>query len=205
MSGAPVIIGEVHEFLAGLRHDFPEVFRVERPKGRRIPFRGGSVERPPVPAHELKDWYVKRLGEILPERLAFWSGKIGVSFSRVSIKNQRSRWASCSRKGRLSFNWRLILAPPDVLDYVVIHELCHLLEMNHSKRYWRHVTAWCPGHKTHRRWLRVNGRGLGRGPSHILDVEEHRDRRAHSGQIAHPFGFLPIPWKEVPERVDPGE
>lgn len=85
-----------------------------------------------------------------------------VRYGRVSIKNQRSRWGSCSVRGNLNFNRRLAFAPPDVVDYVVVHELAHLLEMNHSKRFWGHVAAWCPDHKTHRRWLRDNGGLLGR-------------------------------------------
>ena len=85
---------------------------------------------------------------------------MGVEYRAVRIKSQRSRWASCSAKGNLNFNWRLFLAPPEVLDYVIIHELAHLLVMGHSKRFWSLVAKWCPEHKSRRRWLRENGRAL---------------------------------------------
>lgn len=85
---------------------------------------------------------------------------MGVRPQRIRVKDQRSLWGSCSRQGTLNFNWRLILTPPAVLDYVVIHELAHLLEMNHSKRFWGHVAAWCPDHKAHRRWLRENSESI---------------------------------------------
>ena len=75
----------------------------------------------------------------------------------VFIKDTRSRWGSCTADGRLSFSWRLIMAPPEVLDYVAAHECAHLLEMNHSPRFWSHVSRCCPGWKTHRAWLRTHG------------------------------------------------
>lgn len=85
---------------------------------------------------------------------------MGVRYNAVRIKSQRSLWASCSAKRNLNFNWRLFLAPPEVLDYVVIHELAHLVVMRHSKRFWSLVAKWCPEHKSRRRWLRENGRAL---------------------------------------------
>ena len=75
---------------------------------------------------------------------------------RVFLKNQRSLWGSCSNAGNLNFNRALSGAPCEVLDYVVIHELAHLKEMNHARRFWVVVERWCPEHKTHRRWLRRN-------------------------------------------------
>jgi predicted metal-dependent hydrolase len=82
---------------------------------------------------------------------------LGVSYSRIEIRDQRTRWGSCSPKGTLSFNWRLALAPLEVLDYVVVHELCHLREPNHSPRFWRLVTERRPGWREQRAWLREHG------------------------------------------------
>jgi len=82
---------------------------------------------------------------------------LGVRWSRIEIRDQRSRWGSCSTRGTLSFNWRLVLAPYEVLDYVVVHELCHLREPNHSRRFWRLVEARRPGWRTHRDWLHEHG------------------------------------------------
>ncbi len=85
---------------------------------------------------------------------------LGVKASAVSIKDTRSRWGSCTSDGRLSFSWRLILAPPDVLDYVAAHECSHLLEMNHSAAFWTHVERCCPDWQRLRGWLRREGQRL---------------------------------------------
>ena len=83
--------------------------------------------------------------------------ELGVEVQRVQIRDQRSRWGSCSTRGTLSFNWRLVLAPFDVLDYVVVHELCHLLEPNHSRRFWKLVEQRRPDWRAQRDWLHEHG------------------------------------------------
>ena len=83
--------------------------------------------------------------------------ELGVQWSRIEIRDQRSRWGSCSTRGTLSFNWRLVLAPFDVLDYVVVHELCHLREPNHSRRFWSLVETRRPGWRAQRDWLHRHG------------------------------------------------
>jgi len=87
---------------------------------------------------------------------------LGVIYSRLTIRDGRSRWGSCSSLGGLNFSWRLILAPPEILDYVVIHELAHLRELNHSPRFWAIVAAHCPAYRTHQRWLKEHGAALQR-------------------------------------------
>ncbi len=76
--------------------------------------------------------------------------------NNIFIKSQKTRWASCSSKGNLNFNWKLAMAPYDVIEYVVLHELCHRLEMNHSNKFWNHVSDMCPDYKQHKRWLKDN-------------------------------------------------
>jgi predicted metal-dependent hydrolase len=85
---------------------------------------------------------------------------VGASYSRLSIRSQKTRWASCSRSGAMSFNWRLLLAPEAVLDYVVWHEVCHLEVMDHSPRFWRLLAARCPDYRQQLRWLRRHGATL---------------------------------------------
>ena len=85
---------------------------------------------------------------------------LGVSYRRIEVRGQRTRWGSCSSRGTLSFNWRLVLAPFEVLDYVVVHELCHLREANHSPRFWRLVAERRPGWREQRAWLREHGAEL---------------------------------------------
>jgi predicted metal-dependent hydrolase len=82
---------------------------------------------------------------------------LGVTYSRITMRNQRSRWGSCSSTGALSFNWRLVLAPHDVLDYVVVHEVCHLVELNHGPAFWRLVAKRRPGYAESRQWLDDHG------------------------------------------------
>ena len=97
---------------------------------------------------------------LFPRRAAHFAPLLGVDFGRVSVRGQHSRWGSCSAKGNLNFNYLLLLAPPEVLDYVVVHELCHRKEMNHSPRFWAEVERLVPDWRKHRRWLRRNGDAL---------------------------------------------
>ncbi len=105
----------------------------------------------------LEAWYRAQARVVFAARIAHCNAAYGFTFGRVSIKEQKSRWGSCSRAGNLNFNWRLLLAPLPVLDYVVYHELAHLKELNHSPRFWQIVARACPDFETHRAWLRRHG------------------------------------------------
>ena len=105
----------------------------------------------------LEIWYRRQGRRVFAERVAYWNTQFGFSYGRIAIRDQKSRWGSCSRQGNLNFNWRLLLAPLAVLDYIVIHELAHLKEGNHSPRFWALVAAKCPGYREHRTWLRQHG------------------------------------------------
>jgi predicted metal-dependent hydrolase len=94
------------------------------------------------------------------ERLDAACSRSGLRYSALTIRGQRTRWASCSRAGAMSFNWRLLLAPEAVLDYVVWHEVCHLEVMDHSPRFWSLLAAHCPGYRDQVRWLRRHGTTL---------------------------------------------
>ena len=94
------------------------------------------------------------------ERLELYAPRIGVTPGRVAIRDQKSRWGSCSRKGNLNFNWKLIMAPPQVLDYVVVHELCHLREFNHSPRFWSLVEAQMRDYEVWKKWLKTHAEDL---------------------------------------------
>ncbi len=102
----------------------------------------------------LEQWYRIQAAKLTKERLDKWSARLHVSYNRVTIRGQKTRWGSCSRKGNLSFNWKLLMAPEPVVDYVIIHELTHLKEMNHSKRFWQLVAERCPRWREHKKWLR---------------------------------------------------
>lgn len=91
------------------------------------------------------------------ERILYYANLIGVKPTKVAIKAQKSRWGSCNSKGELTFNWRLVFASESVIDYVIVHELCHLIHMNHSKEFWDRVYKILPDYKTRRDWLKAEG------------------------------------------------
>ena len=95
--------------------------------------------------------------EVIPMRVEYFANIMGVTYGNITIRNQKTRWGSCSSEKNLNFNWKLILAPPEVLDYVVVHELCHLKEMNHSKAFWDEVGKVMPEYETYKLWLKENG------------------------------------------------
>ncbi len=101
-----------------------------------------------------------RARPVLEARVAHYAPMAGVSWGKITVRTQRSRWGSCSAQGNLSFNALLLLTPPEVLDYVVVHELCHRKEMNHSPRFWAEVERLVPDWKAQRLWLRRNGGAL---------------------------------------------
>ena len=109
----------------------------------------------------LKTALSRRALERVRQRLDEYAPGIGVEFGRVAIRDQKSRWGSCSAKRNLNFNWKLIMAPEEALTYVVIHELCHLIEFNHSPRFWSLVKARMPEYEYWKKWLKAHGGELG--------------------------------------------
>lgn len=102
-------------------------------------------------------------------RTAHYQAITGGHYTSITIRDQKTRWGSCSSRGTLSFNYRLIFAPPMVLDYVVVHELCHLTHMNHSKEFWNKVASVMPDYRVYRKWLKEHG--------HELTLESHLQKR----------------------------
>lgn len=102
----------------------------------------------------------KSMKAALPGKLRYFASRLGVTYGRVTVRCQKSKWGSCSIKGDLNFNCLLMLAPEAVLDYVIVHELCHRRHMDHSKQFWAEVESICPDHKAYRKWLRTEGAAL---------------------------------------------
>lgn len=96
----------------------------------------------------------------IPGRAEYFSKIIGVTYGRITIRNQKTRWGSCSSKGNLNFNCLLMLMPPEIIDYVVVHELCHRKEMNHSKAFWNEVEKVLPNYKEQIKWLKNEGSNI---------------------------------------------
>lgn len=104
-------------------------------------------------SHELEQWLKSQAVKMINEKVKKFSQAMGLRYNRVVVRDQKSRWGSCSCLKNLNFNWRLIMAPEAVLDYVIIHELCHLKEMSHSKSFWDLVARYCPQWHEYRDWL----------------------------------------------------
>lgn len=107
--------------------------RVEKRKTEQIPI-----------SEEVRREGIERAKRIFPERTAYFAKRMGVDYGRITIREQKTRWGSCSSKGNLNFNWKLVLLDPELLDYVVVHELAHRREMNHSAAFWKVVEAELP-------------------------------------------------------------
>ena len=120
------------------------------------------AERPAVPALSPEEvrTLARQAAEDIPKRVARFAPLVGVGYSRITLRSQRSRWGSCRAKANLNFNCLLMLCPEGVRDYVVIHELCHRKELNHSARFWAEVEKICPDYTRHRKWLKENGGAL---------------------------------------------
>lgn len=125
-----------------------------------------AAELPALTEVELKK-LAERARQYIPERVQYYAPKVGVDYGSITIRSQKSRWGSCSSKGNLSFNCLLMLTPPEVIDSVVVHELCHRKEMNHSAAFYAHVLRVFPEYQTWRRWLKENG------PALLLRVRAH--------------------------------
>ena len=151
---------------------------VARPEGT-VPYLGRDLRLVPQPGRErvhrrgddllvprrdaaaaIERWYRRQARAVIGPRLDGATGRAGTSYSGLTIRGQKTRWASCSSRGHMSFNWRLLLAPEEVLDYVIEHEVCHLEIMDHSPRFWRLLESRVPDWRDHAAWLRRYGATL---------------------------------------------
>lgn len=114
--------------------------------------------RPKLPVFTQAELHIltQQARAVISERVKHYAPSVAASYNRITIRSQRSRWGSCSSNGNLSFNCLLMLVPQEVLDYVVVHELCHLKELNHSKRFWAEVEGILPDYRLHKKWLKEN-------------------------------------------------
>lgn len=110
--------------------------------------------------NRLTDWYKKQALEEISARVETMAQKLNLNYSSLKISNAKTNWGSCGPKNSLNFNWRLIMAPKPVIDYVIIHELAHIVEKNHSRRFWSKVESAMPEYEKARKWLRENGKTL---------------------------------------------
>lgn len=119
-----------------------------------------SVPKDTDPLDTLLAWYRREAREIFQARASGWAKEFKLEYGKVSIREQKTRWGSCTEQGNLSFNWRLVLAPLWVLDAIVVHELCHIDELNHSDRFWAILDQRYPKHRAAQEWLKEHGKLL---------------------------------------------
>jgi len=105
----------------------------------------------------LRIWYTQNAYRLFAEKTAFWAGRLAVQPMKIGIRDQKTRWGSCSSRGSIQYNWRIVMAPPEIMDYLVIHELCHLRIPNHSRNFWELVAEFMPEYRQRRTWLKNNG------------------------------------------------
>lgn len=108
----------------------------------------------------LEDWYLKESIKILKARTEELAQQMRVQPYGITVKNYKSKWGSCTANNKISYNWRIIMAPDCIVDYLIIHELCHIIEHNHSKNFWNYVGTYCEDFQKKRKWLRENGHML---------------------------------------------
>jgi predicted metal-dependent hydrolase len=109
---------------------------------------------------ELETWYIHQAKTIITQRVALLSQEMGVTYQSLYFSDTKSKWGSCSHDNNLQFNWRLVMAPALVLNYVVVHELTHITHKNHSLTFWKAVEKYNPSYKQQRKWLKLNGNSL---------------------------------------------
>ena len=119
-----------------------------------------EMNPPPAITKETLERLRSLASETIPPRVSYYANLMGVSYGRITIRAQKSRWGSCSAKGNLNFNCLLMLTPPEVQNYVIVHELCHRKQMNHSPAFWREVEQIMPEYRRHRLWLKKYGGAL---------------------------------------------
>lgn len=140
--------------------------RVARSERRRARLEGGELrlESPQTDRASLRALIRQALSAeevaLIRQHIAAHAPALDVRPGRIAIREQKSRWGSCSDRGNLNFNWKLMLAPPEALEYVVVHELCHLIEFNHSPRFWKLVESRMPEYRAAQKWLKDNGNKL---------------------------------------------
>ena len=148
---------EIERFLKEKQQWIIEKLQLVREKQRERQEREATINK--LTMDEIQALADKAL-QVIPERVAYFAPQVGVTYGRITIRNQRTRWGSCSGKGNLNFNCLLMLTPPEIIDYVVVHELCHRKQMNHSSAFWAEVEKILPDYKERRLWLKKNGGAL---------------------------------------------
>lgn len=141
-----------------------DIYRIQKGKYKEITFADGKFLLPDFllfrAEKELKHWYILQAKKLITERVEYYSQVMKKTYKSISYSDTISQWGSCSRDNRLHFNWRLIMAPLLVIDYVIVHELVHTTEKNHQARFWQEVARYKPAYKQYIKWLKVHSHSI---------------------------------------------
>jgi len=131
-------------------------------KGGRFCLRRDVVDRGEIPAAKaaFRDYYIERGLERITQRVQYYAPKVGVTPGAIAVRELGNRWASCSPKGNLAFHWKCMMAPPTIIDYIIVHELCHFYHLDHTDAFWNEVDKVLPGYRERKDWLKKNGAAM---------------------------------------------
>lgn len=131
-------------------------------KGGRFCLRRDLADRGDIDAARaaFRNYYIARGNERISQRVRYFAPKVGVKFAGIDVRELGHRWASCSPTGRLAFHWKCMMAPPTIIDYIVVHELCHLHHLDHTEAFWNEVDKVMPSFRERKEWLKINGAAL---------------------------------------------
>jgi predicted metal-dependent hydrolase len=131
-------------------------------KGGRFCLRRDVVDRGEIPAARaaFRDYYIERGLERITQRVQYYAPKVGVTPRAIAVRELGNRWASCSPKGNLAFHWKCMMAPPTIIDYIIVHELCHFYHLDHTDAFWNEVDKVLPGYRERKDWLKKNGAAM---------------------------------------------
>ena len=151
---------DVEAFLRKRPHWILAHYDAMQEKMEKLSQQNGNSHLSESQKEALEKRYRNLARECITKRASYYAAQLGVTYSSIRIAEQKTRWGSCSSRGTLSFHWRLVLAPPAVMDYVVVHEVCHLIHMDHSPDFWAEVESLMPDYKVYKTWLKKNGLAL---------------------------------------------
>lgn len=151
--------GEIFPYLGDDHELIVEPRQANAVTDQRIRLRQSAVKQSSV-KHVLRNFYRSRAREYFTDRADEYASQMEVAYEQIEIRNQRTKWGSCSTSGTLGLNWRLMMAPPEVIDYIIIHELAHLRESNHTQAFWDLVAEYDPDYPQHAQWLDENSTQL---------------------------------------------
>lgn len=163
VSGAQILYkGEPHTLTVVSHSSKPEVVLKPGEVVVKLPAGNTGADYSAMTERMVKAWLVDQAGKLFVEKTNHWAAIIGVRPTRITLRDQKTRWGSCSSLGNINYNWRIIMAPPRVADYLIIHELCHMLVPNHSAKFWEQVVRFAPDYQECRKWLTDHGKLISR-------------------------------------------